>query len=154
MKFRQPASYYKIPPLRKFVPLEEFQPEWVTFFAMAYWQVCLPTELVARRPMFAVPNMARIYATDLYHLDGKVLSYEELVAAVGGFQAFQGTSHHQHLMFCETFGNDGSDGHVSYRMMGYRFVSSVDLPHIDQWDEMAAPAFMTDYGDDDWKFEK
>ena len=63
----------------------------------------------------------RIYATDLYQIEGKVINYDELRRLRG--KAFAGTMLEDELVLVEVFGDCGEDGHVKYVLKGVALMS-------------------------------
>ena len=83
-------------------------------------QLGLRTECVVNQARIVVPMFARVYSTDLYLHENKVLNYNELVTAAGA--KFRGTSHHDNIQLWEVWEDGGLDGHVQYHLTGYVFV--------------------------------
>jgi len=80
----------------------------------------LPTETVIYKPQFVVPELARTYRTDLYLRGRYILSYDELRTWPG----FRGTYHETEIWLFEVWTDRGSDGHVQWVQVGWRFAPS------------------------------
>jgi hypothetical protein len=111
-------------PVCRFIPLEEFNPEWVKYLFRKFESVVVPTEVVVYELGQKIePKMARLYWTDLYLLDGVPATYKQIVEHCKLHEKkFKGSGHYDQLLLVEVWSDYGSDGHVEYELRGYRFV--------------------------------
>jgi len=100
--------------LFEFIPRKEFQ------FTDEYrggtcW---VPTEFIITKPDVYSPQQARYWEVPRWHVDGKLLSYNDLRVLDG----FIGTGHYDQILLVEVWVDSGEDGHVDYSHHGYRYV--------------------------------
>ena len=95
---------------------DELPPEHVKV-VLKCWKVkqfSLPTEVVVTETRIVTPRQGRMWPLDYYD-DGKLVSYQELCKK----PRFEGTGHYKQAWLVEKWENDGDDGHVDFRLMGY-----------------------------------
>jgi len=126
----------KIAPIGKLVTLQNFNAGWAMFFGREehHHDTYLPTELFVRKPENVTPRRARVFQTSLYLYRHLVLDNDELYAHYRRLgETFPGTYAHEAVVFVEVYGNEGSDGHVDFQLVGYRFVGEKALDNHDGW---------------------
>lgn len=84
------------PELYKFYSIKEFLYNWPYLIGFEnFKQIPLPTEVIVRNASFVIPNMARVWRTNIDNI------------------------------YCmEVFDDKGDDGHISYQHVGYAFVNN------------------------------
>jgi hypothetical protein len=76
------------------------------------------------RGQYVTPTQARAYKTNLYLLhDNKLVEYETLRQ----LPSFRGAYQYRAIYLVEVWSDQGSDGHISYQRIGYRFVPEATL---------------------------
>ena len=79
----------------------------------------VPREVVVYSPRIFTPLQGRVFATGRYDLgDGNFASYETLRVHPG----FDGVNNIYAVYVVEVWEDCGSDGHVEYKLEGFRFV--------------------------------
>lgn len=116
--------------LRKLVLLDQFQGEWATYFRNHIRHFYLPTEVVVGSPQIVAPYESRAFGTGLYVYKDQIVDYEwllKLYRTLG--EPFPGTSGcgASDLFLTEVWEDHGSDGHIEFRMVGFRFVPEKEL---------------------------
>lgn len=135
-------------PLTKCViPFSLFKPEWAVFFGIPAGSIYyLPTEVVVTSPQFVVPRKIGLWGTDLFLVHGEIVDnyeYSDMRKKTG----LSWDADHQ-LAMCEVYDDHGDDGHVYYRLMGYRFVTMPDLQVMsDQHGSKLPAAFFLHYNE-------
>ena len=84
----------------------------------------LPTEVIINTPEMVIPDVARVFRTDLYvsPTTGNYVDYEQLVEDCGGYESFRGTGYHKTVLIKECWYDVGDDGHISNELTGYDIV--------------------------------
>ena len=108
--------------LERFIPAQGMTPEIAEQMTNPFVKVDLPTETVVTTPTFVVPRQARAYKTDLYVVDGNVVNYNQLHALRG--PQFRGTAYERGVYLIEVWEDTGDDGHVSWTMLGWKFLET------------------------------
>ena len=78
----------------------------------------LPSECVGIGPRIVSSMLARAFGTELWLVGGKQLTYEELADQTG----FRGVGSLNEIYLWEVWQDNGDDGHVSYRHMGWAYI--------------------------------
>ena len=108
--------------LEKLFKAVDMKPEWLGILAGRCFQVPLPTEVVVKEAGFFVPRMARWYWTNLYFYNGEIMDADGVKERSRKLTGqFYGLSVADQIRLYEVYHDDGSDGHVYYEMVGYRF---------------------------------
>lgn len=69
-----------------------------------------------------VISQGRIYSIQLYLVDDKLVTYDELLKIRG--ELFKGIYDEVAIRLVEYWSDSGSDGHVEYRLIGYIFMDA------------------------------
>lgn len=78
----------------------------------------IPKEHVVDTPTMVIPDVGRIYSTNLYMVDDfEFVEYDELLKIKG--KEFKGTEREKRLVIVEAWEDVGDDGHINYKLCGY-----------------------------------
>lgn len=101
-----------------FYNAKEFDPAWSKFLWHPFVQYDVPTETLVLTPRYVVPVQARAFRTNRYLLRGEVVDYEVLRKE----PEFHGSYQYREIWMAEVWTDKGSDGHIHYTLVGFRFV--------------------------------
>jgi len=119
----------KIPELGKIY--KKLEPEWQHYLFSTLGSYSVPTQYVVYEPGLVTPRVARSHCTGMYLLDSKVVDYE----SVRRNPTFRGTAYETSIVMAEVWRDWGSDGHVEYGMLGWRFVPDYCMYMFDKRDK-------------------
>lgn len=112
--------------LNQFIPLPDYAEALGLlhpYHQRAFREVPIPTEVVVFFPQVVTTRMARIYRTNFYIYEGKVLDDNTLTQIPG----FRGTRELSEVLLVEVWENQGDDGHCDYHHLGWKFISEEEL---------------------------
>jgi hypothetical protein len=115
------------------------EPEWQFWLRYRSVDYCIPTEFVVYEPQIVTPKTARSYDTELYLLDSKLVRYEELRLQ----PTFKGTYREVSITLVEVWVNRGSDGHVAWDQIGWRFVPDYCMKFLSHDERLKLPEPMS-----------
>ena len=126
------------PILNKLYKKGEIHPSWIDLFFNSNRRVALPTRFCISKPMFLVPDYARMYFSDFAFYKGEVLTVEELREFIKGDKNF-GKMGARGIQLAEQYYDlgPGSDG-IGLQLLGYRFII---LPEANEKDLLIASTF-------------
>jgi hypothetical protein len=105
-------------PIGETLTYKELKP-WVRYLTFQFKTEYLPTQFTVEEPKLVIPQVKRIYLTDLYLKDNTILSYASLCKEPD----FKGTLHYKQVYLEEVWEDFGCDGYVSYRLVGWKFTA-------------------------------
>ncbi len=108
--------------LYTYIPISQGIPLDVPAIPDVVW---VPHEVVVYHPAQITPLQARIYRTNTWLVNGKIIDYKELAKTEG----FRGTSHHEEILLVEVWMDNGDDGHVCFSLRGHRAVPEARLKY-------------------------
>ena len=96
-------------------------------FAYAIKVEYLATEVITDRPEMVIPDVARIFRTELFvsPTTGNYVDYEKLVEDCGGYDNFKGTGYHKSILIKEYWEDCGDDGHILNELTGYKITEGL-----------------------------
>lgn len=106
--------------LDKLITIEDFcsDPEnYVKFLRHRVIHLYLPTATEVTSPEIVVPFQSRVWGTERWLVDGKILDYSEL----NKLPDFHGTCNYDEIYLYEYWTDEGSDGWSDYKHIGYIF---------------------------------
>lgn len=104
--------------------------EWQSWLRWRVAEYAIPTEYVIYEPQLVAPRLGRAFNTELYLKNHKPVGYDELSAD----PSFVGTYREVSIVLVEVWTNRGSDGHVDWEQVGWRFVPNycMQFPSYDK----------------------
>jgi len=113
--------------LNRLITTQALTPEVAACMRHRFIPINLPTEVVVAEPRYVVPRQARAFRTNFFVVDGNVVLYHELCELRGA--DFKGTTYERNVYLIEVWEDFGDDGHVSWCLIGWKFIESNDLDH-------------------------
>ena len=83
----------------------------------------VPTEFVIHKPQHLVPDVARIYSTNLWNVNDTIMGYDTLAQE----PSFRGTSYYDEILLAEVWLDHGDDGHIQYSLRGWMYITTSRL---------------------------
>jgi len=77
-----------------------------------------------------IPLTGRIYETQFYFKEGKIIPYEELHKRVD----FRGTMYESNIVIIEVWNDYGDDGHIKFQLQGYAVLTDKSPDYNDLLD--------------------
>lgn len=77
-----------------------------------------------------LPPTGRIYETQLYSKEGKIIPYEELYKRAD----FKGTMYESNIVIVEVWDDYGDDGHIKFQLQGYAVLTDKSPDYRDLLD--------------------
>jgi len=117
------------PELNRLYRMDEMEPEWIReVLTGQFHQLPIPTEMVVLEARLVTPDMGRVWIhTGLHFWDGRVMEYSEVRdISIERTGTFGGSSVAASVYCTEVYHDTGDDGHIDYRLSGFRFLTDED----------------------------
>lgn len=93
-------------------------------------QVYVPEEVIVLKPEIVSPQKVRAWEVRLWAVGDELLDYKSLKDEPD----FHGTVHYDQIICVEVWEENGEEGHVAYRHIGYRMLLESEIKvKLNEW---------------------
>ena len=117
--FKLAQLYAKPWAFAKSYEIPAFKGEWLEYISGDFFSYPIPTEVVVTSSQIVTPRMGRVYRTNLRNVGGVPMDHFEINKKVKR-QGYE----FDYIVVAEVWDDRGSDGHVRWTHVGWRFIVS------------------------------